>query len=65
MPERAALQNLVLEAFVMAQRQREPEAAEHLLLALEALDRRCGAGDPIPQRHLREAYGTLIRSSGR
>ena len=59
--EREALQDLILKAFITAQRQRESDAAEHLLLALEVLDRDDASHEITRRRHLREAYSSLMR----
>lgn len=52
----------ILALFKLAYRQGRSDVAEHLLLALEALDQRPAAsGPPVGQRILIDAYDELIR----
>lgn len=55
------LEKQILTLFKLACRQGRSDIAEHLLLALEALDQRPDiSGPPVDQRILIEAYSEII-----
>lgn len=56
------LEQHILVLFKLAYRRGRPDIAEHLLRALETLEREPGAQEPARcRRSLMEAYGELIR----